>query len=78
MNPWYAIPIKIQPQAKNLFQRSYAPGSAERKGLEAALSQMRRELPFDVPCVINGKPVGQSLPLYLVQQIHSLFLDLRR
>lgn len=38
-------------------QRHYAPGSAERKGLEAALAQMQRELPFEVPCIVNGKAV---------------------
>lgn len=39
-------------------QRNYAPGSAEREGLDAALSKMQQELPFEVPCVINGKPVS--------------------
>lgn len=37
--------------------RSYAPGSAERKSLEAALAQLEKELPLEVPCVVNGKPV---------------------
>jgi hypothetical protein len=44
-------------------QRNYALGSAERKGLEAAISKMQSQLPFEVPCVINGKPV--SLPTAL-------------
>ncbi|KAH9833769.1 delta-1-pyrroline-5-carboxylate dehydrogenase [Rhodofomes roseus] len=36
---------------------SYAPGSKERKDLEEALKQMQQELPFEVPCVVNGKEV---------------------
>ncbi|RXK38512.1 1-pyrroline-5-carboxylate dehydrogenase [Tremella mesenterica] len=35
----------------------YAPGSVERKALEAALKKLQQELPFEVPCVINGKHV---------------------
>ncbi|OBZ70478.1 Delta-1-pyrroline-5-carboxylate dehydrogenase [Grifola frondosa] len=45
------------PAVDNEPMRSYAPGSAERKALEAALAQMEKELPFEVPCVVNGKPV---------------------
>jgi hypothetical protein len=41
-----------------IIQRSYAPGSAERKRLEEAITKMQSELPFDVPCVINGKEVS--------------------
>ncbi|KAG1720177.1 hypothetical protein EDB19DRAFT_1778623 [Suillus lakei] len=37
--------------------RSYAAGSAEHKGLEVALAQMQQELPFEVPCIVNGLPV---------------------
>ncbi|KAG8792772.1 1-pyrroline-5-carboxylate dehydrogenase [Ceratobasidium sp. 428] len=45
------------PQIDNEPMRSYAPGSAERAGLEAALAKMQKELPFEVPLVINGKSV---------------------
>ncbi|KAG8718998.1 1-pyrroline-5-carboxylate dehydrogenase [Ceratobasidium sp. 395] len=45
------------PQIDNEPMRSYTPGSAERAGLEAALAKMQKELPFEVPLVINGKPV---------------------
>ncbi|KZT70353.1 delta-1-pyrroline-5-carboxylate dehydrogenase 1 [Daedalea quercina L-15889] len=45
------------PAIENEPMRSYAPGSKERKDLENALRQMEKELPFEVPCVVNGKPV---------------------
>lgn len=40
------------------LQKGYAPGSVERKALEATLAQMEQELPFEVPCIVNGKEVG--------------------
>ncbi|KAG9094543.1 1-pyrroline-5-carboxylate dehydrogenase [Ceratobasidium sp. UAMH 11750] len=45
------------PQIDNEPMRAYAPGSSERAGLEAALAKMQKDLPFEVPCIINGKPV---------------------
>ncbi|EIW76176.1 delta-1-pyrroline-5-carboxylate dehydrogenase [Coniophora puteana RWD-64-598 SS2] len=45
------------PAIDNEPMKSYAPGSAERKGLEAAIAQMEQELPFEVPCIVNGQPV---------------------
>jgi len=45
------------PAIENEPMRSYAPGSKERKDLEDALKQMEKELPFEVPCVVNGLPV---------------------
>ncbi|KAG8778610.1 1-pyrroline-5-carboxylate dehydrogenase [Ceratobasidium sp. 428] len=48
------------PQIDNEPMRSYAPGSAERADLERALAKMQKELPFEVPLVINGKPVKTS------------------
>ncbi|KAF8885744.1 Aldehyde/histidinol dehydrogenase [Infundibulicybe gibba] len=45
------------PAIENEPMKAYAPGSAERKALSAALAQMEQELPFEVPCVVNGKPV---------------------
>jgi 1-pyrroline-5-carboxylate dehydrogenase len=39
-------------------KRSYGPGSTERRGLEEALAQMEKDLPFEVPCIVNGKPVS--------------------
>lgn len=46
-------------------QRSYGPGSSERKELEEALTQMEKDSPFEVPCIVNGKPVGGSFQLAL-------------
>lgn len=40
-----------------MLQRNYAPGSSERAGLEAAVKTMQSQLPFEIPCIINGKPV---------------------
>ncbi|KAI0638565.1 delta-1-pyrroline-5-carboxylate dehydrogenase [Trametes polyzona] len=45
------------PAIDNEPMRSYAPGSPERKGLIEALAQMEKELPFEVPCIVNGKEV---------------------
>ncbi len=45
-------------EAHHVLQRSYAPGSAERKGLVEALAHMEKELPFEVPCTVNGKEVS--------------------
>jgi hypothetical protein len=36
---------------------NYAPGSSERQKLEAAIDEMKSQLPFEVPCVIDGKDV---------------------
>ncbi|KAF7332290.1 Delta-1-pyrroline-5-carboxylate dehydrogenase [Mycena kentingensis (nom. inval.)] len=45
------------PDIKNEPMRAYAPGSPERAALQAAIAQMEADLPFEVPCVVNGKPV---------------------
>ena len=41
-----------------LLQRTYAPGTVHRLELEATIATMKKELPFEVPCVVNGKPVS--------------------
>ncbi|KAF8621921.1 hypothetical protein AX15_007416 [Amanita polypyramis BW_CC] len=45
------------PEIHNEPLKSYAPGSPERAALQAAIIQMEQELPFEVPCVIDGRPV---------------------
>ncbi|KAF9063098.1 delta-1-pyrroline-5-carboxylate dehydrogenase [Rhodocollybia butyracea] len=45
------------PAIDNEPMKSYAPGSAERNALQAAIAQMEQELPFEVPCIVNGKLV---------------------
>ena len=50
-NAIYKVPVAINEPVLN-----YAPGSAERKALKAALEQMRSEK-IDVPMYIDGKPV---------------------
>ncbi|RDX53721.1 delta-1-pyrroline-5-carboxylate dehydrogenase [Polyporus arcularius HHB13444] len=45
------------PAVDNEPMRSYAPGSSERKALVEAVSQLEKELPFEVPCIVNGKEV---------------------
>jgi 1-pyrroline-5-carboxylate dehydrogenase len=62
-NPTLAT-FKI-PTIENEPMRSYAVGSPERKALEAALAQMKKELPFEVPCVVNGKPVCILLSIFI-------------
>lgn len=43
------------PAIDNEPLRDYAPGGRDRKMLQQALKQMRQEMPFRVPVVINGK-----------------------
>jgi 1-pyrroline-5-carboxylate dehydrogenase len=50
-NAIFKVPVAINEPVLN-----YAPGSAERKSLKAALEQMRSEK-IDVPMYIDGKPV---------------------
>ncbi|KAG8926181.1 1-pyrroline-5-carboxylate dehydrogenase [Tulasnella sp. 418] len=45
------------PTIENEPMRHYAPGSPDRKGLQEAIAAMRKELPFEVPIVIDGKEV---------------------
>ncbi|KIO31073.1 hypothetical protein M407DRAFT_68444 [Tulasnella calospora MUT 4182] len=45
------------PDIDNEPLRQYAPATAERAGLQAAIAQMKKELPYEVPIVINGKHV---------------------
>jgi hypothetical protein len=45
----------------SLYQRSYAAGSSERDALQAALKEMEANMPFEVPCIVNGKPVSNNL-----------------
>ncbi|KAK0499526.1 delta-1-pyrroline-5-carboxylate dehydrogenase [Armillaria luteobubalina] len=45
------------PDIQNEPMKTYAPGSPERHALQAAIDQMQQELPFEVPCIVNGKPV---------------------
>ncbi|KAF9463080.1 delta-1-pyrroline-5-carboxylate dehydrogenase [Collybia nuda] len=45
------------PAIENEPMRTYAQGSAERSALVAAITQMEQQLPFEVPCIVNGKEV---------------------
>lgn len=42
---------------KNNFQKHYAPGSPDRKGLEEALASYKQSAPLNVPLVVAGKEV---------------------
>ncbi|KAK0491551.1 delta-1-pyrroline-5-carboxylate dehydrogenase [Armillaria novae-zelandiae] len=46
------------PDIQNEAMKTYAPGSPERHALQAAIDQMQQELPFEVPCIVNGKPLA--------------------
>ncbi|KAK7470061.1 1-pyrroline-5-carboxylate dehydrogenase [Stygiomarasmius scandens] len=48
------------PDVQNEPLRPYAPGSPERVGLQSTLTKMQQSIPFEVPCVVNGKPVKSS------------------
>ncbi|KAN0126573.1 Aldehyde/histidinol dehydrogenase [Russula decolorans] len=45
------------PTIENEPLKSYAPGSPERAAVQAAITQLEQELPFEVPVIINGEPV---------------------
>lgn len=45
------------PAIENEPMRAYPPGSPERVALEAALVEMARQLPFEVPCIVNGQEI---------------------
>ncbi|KAL0577647.1 1-pyrroline-5-carboxylate dehydrogenase [Marasmius crinis-equi] len=45
------------PAIENEPMHSYGPGSAERKALQAAITELQQQLPIEVPCIVNGKPV---------------------
>ncbi|KAF9238798.1 Aldehyde/histidinol dehydrogenase [Melanogaster broomeanus] len=63
------------PVTDNEPMRSYAPGSLERRNLEAVLRQMEQELPFEVPCIVNGKEVRTaSLAKQVIPSDHARHL----
>ncbi|KAG7089848.1 hypothetical protein E1B28_011492 [Marasmius oreades] len=45
------------PAIDNEPMNHYGPGSPERKALQAAITELQQQLPIEVPCVVNGKPV---------------------
>ncbi|KAF8308990.1 delta-1-pyrroline-5-carboxylate dehydrogenase [Amanita rubescens] len=49
------------PEIHNEPLKNYAPNSPERAALQAAITQMEQELPFEVPCFIDGKPVRTAI-----------------
>ena len=57
--PFHLLPPRL---IRCVRQRSYAVGSVDRRTLEATLAQMQQELPFEVPCIVNGKPVRITCP----------------
>lgn len=72
MSPWFRCPSsKTFLVCSRSLQRSYSKGSTERQALEAAIAEMEQSLPFEVPCVVNGKPV--RLYLYYLRGTTNLF-----
>ncbi|TFK62107.1 delta-1-pyrroline-5-carboxylate dehydrogenase [Pluteus cervinus] len=45
------------PEINNEPMVTYAVGSADRRALQDALAEMDSQLPFEVPCIVNGKPI---------------------
>ncbi|KAF6761905.1 delta-1-pyrroline-5-carboxylate dehydrogenase [Ephemerocybe angulata] len=45
------------PAIDNEPMRGYGIGSPERAGLQAALLEMEQQLPFEVPCIVNGEEI---------------------
>lgn len=73
------------PVIDNEPMRNYGPGSIDRERLQAAIDKMKKEMPFEVPCVIDGKEVktGTTLPQPLphshsshLSSTHSITPDL--
>ena len=56
MVSWRVFFFRLETQV-DILQKSYAPGSAERHALAATIAQMEQELPFEVPCIVNGLEV---------------------
>ncbi|KAI6100262.1 Aldehyde/histidinol dehydrogenase [Pisolithus sp. B1] len=50
------------PLVDNEPLKGYAPGSPERRALEVALSEMEQQLPFEVPCIVNGREIRTGKP----------------
>ena len=44
-------------QLKNEPMRTYAKGSEEWNKLQAAIKEMHSQVPYDVPCIVNGQEV---------------------
>lgn len=57
----YKVPV-----ITNEPMHNYSIGSPERAGIDAALEKMQSQMPFDVPCVVNGKEIRSG---DLVKQI---------
>ena len=64
MNPWCVTRISAETYLLMNEQRGYGPGSPERKALVEALTEMEQQLPFEVPCIVNGKPVSPTLQCF--------------
>jgi len=63
------------PVIDNEPMRSYAVGSPERKELEATLRQMEQDLPFEVPCIVNGKEIRTGrLAKQIIPSDHAKYL----
>ncbi|KAJ3241992.1 1-pyrroline-5-carboxylate dehydrogenase [Chytriomyces hyalinus] len=45
------------PAVDNEPMYNYAPGSPERRKLQEALVEMRSQMPFEVPCIVNGEKI---------------------
>jgi hypothetical protein len=56
-----------------LLQKAYAPGSIEREKLKAALLEMKKAMPFKVPCVVNGQKVKAKVSTIFLTIFPSLF-----
>ena len=41
-----------------MFQLHYAPNSKERADLQAAIVELRSQLPIEIPCIVDGSPVA--------------------
>ncbi|KXS11790.1 delta-1-pyrroline-5-carboxylate dehydrogenase 1 [Gonapodya prolifera JEL478] len=66
------------PQIQNEPMRPYPVGSADRENLKEAIKELRSELPFEVPAVINGHELrsssGSSLSHQLIPFEHATVL----
>ncbi|KXS16517.1 delta-1-pyrroline-5-carboxylate dehydrogenase [Gonapodya prolifera JEL478] len=57
------------PQIQNEPMRPYPVGSADRENLKAAIKDLRSELPFEVPAVINGHELRSTSSSSLSHQL---------
>ncbi|GAA5857399.1 hypothetical protein JCM8547_002260 [Rhodosporidiobolus lusitaniae] len=59
------------PKVANEVNKNYAPGSAEREALQAAIKELESAAPFEVPAFVGGKEVPLGGPKNVQPMPHN-------